>query len=113
MREVLPATREQRCWFHRQANVLAALPTSAHPGALAALKDIYNAEDVDKAQLAIKAFEIDYGAKYLQGGRQDRRNGPRVTPCQRVTRCLATPLRCRMPGPAATVAPNREEGRPR
>ena len=32
VREVFPATREQRCWFHKQANVLAALPKSAHPG---------------------------------------------------------------------------------
>ncbi len=50
--------------FHKQANVLAALPKSAHPAALAALKDIYNAEDIDKAQVAVKAFEVDYGAKY-------------------------------------------------
>ena len=64
VREVFPATREQRCWFHKQANVLAALPKSAHPGAIAAMREIYNAEDVDKAQIAIKAFEIDYGAKY-------------------------------------------------
>ena len=64
VREVFPDTREQRCWFHKQANVLAALPKSAHPGALAALREIYNAEDIDKAQVAIKAFEIDYGAKY-------------------------------------------------
>jgi putative transposase len=64
VREVFPGTREQRCWWHKQANVLAALPKSAHPGALAAMKEIYNAEDIDKAQLAIKAFEIDYGAKY-------------------------------------------------
>jgi putative transposase len=28
------------------------------------MKDIYTAEDIDKAQLAVKAFEIDYGAKY-------------------------------------------------
>ena len=48
VREVFPATREQRCWFHKQANVLAALPKSAHPGALAAIKEIYNAEDIDK-----------------------------------------------------------------
>lgn len=34
-----------------------------HP-ALAALKDIYNAEDIDKAQVAVKVFEIDFGAKY-------------------------------------------------
>lgn len=64
VREVFPATREQRCWFHKQANVLAALPKSAHPGALAAIKEIYNAEDIDKAQIAIKAFKVDYGAKY-------------------------------------------------
>lgn len=64
MREVFPDTREQRCWFHEQANVLAGLPKSAHPGALAAMREIYNAGDIDKAQVAIKAFEIDYGAKY-------------------------------------------------
>jgi len=64
VREVFPATREQRCWFHKQANILAALPKSAHPSALAAIKEIYNAEDVDKAQIAVKAFEADFGAKY-------------------------------------------------
>jgi putative transposase len=58
-----PATREQRCWWHKQAKVLPALPKSAHPGALAAMREIYNAEDIDQAQLAIKAFDIDYGAK--------------------------------------------------
>src|ERR1700747_1325428 len=64
MREVFPATREQRCWWHKQANVLAALPKSAHPAALAALREIYNAEDIDKAQVAVRAFELDFGAKY-------------------------------------------------
>lgn len=64
LREVFPKTREQRCWFHKQANVLAALPKSAHPGALAAMREIYNAEDVDKAQMAVKSFAVDYGAKY-------------------------------------------------
>ena len=64
MREVFPATREQRCWFHKQANVLAALPEVSAPRCAGGLKDIYNAEDIDKAQVAIKAFEIGYGAKY-------------------------------------------------
>jgi transposase-like protein len=64
VREVFPRTREQRCWFHKQANVLAALPKSAHPAALGAIKEIYNAEDIGKAQLAIKAFEGDYRAKH-------------------------------------------------
>jgi transposase-like protein len=64
VREAFPATREQRCWFHKQANVLSCLPKSAHPGAIAAMREIYNAEDIDHAQVAIKAFEVDYGAKY-------------------------------------------------
>ena len=63
-REVFPTTREQRCWFHKQANVLACLPKSAHPGASAALREIYNAEDIDKAKVAITAFELDYSPKY-------------------------------------------------
>ncbi len=66
LREVFPQTREQRCWFHVQANVLAALPKSAHPGAKAALAEIYNAEDRDHAPKAIKAFEDLYGAKWTK-----------------------------------------------
>jgi putative transposase len=64
LREVFPDTKEQRCWFHVQANVLAALPKSAHPGAKPALAEIYNAEDKDHALKAVKAFEADYGAKW-------------------------------------------------
>ena len=59
-----PTPREQRCWFHVQANVLAALPKSAHPGAKAALVEIYQAEDRAHALAAAKAFEADYGAKW-------------------------------------------------
>jgi hypothetical protein len=51
LREVFPATKEQRCWWHKQANVLAALPKSAHPSANAAMKEIFNAEDIDKATM--------------------------------------------------------------
>ena len=64
LREVFPETREQRCWFHVQSNVLSALPKSAHPGAKAALTEIFNAEDRDQALKAAKAFEADYGAKW-------------------------------------------------
>ena len=64
VREVFPDTREQRFWFHKQANVLAALPKSAHPGAIAAMREIAGAEDIDHAQVAVKAFELDYGAKF-------------------------------------------------
>ena len=40
LREVFPQAREQRCWFHKIANVLGALPKSAHPGAKKALAEI-------------------------------------------------------------------------
>jgi len=50
LRDVFPETREQRCWFHKSANVLAALPKSAHPAAITAMQQIYNAENGDLAR---------------------------------------------------------------
>jgi putative transposase len=62
--EVFPQTRTQRCWFHKIVNVLAALPKSAHPGAKKALAEIWNAEDREHAEAAVKAFADLYGAKW-------------------------------------------------
>ncbi|MFH9970012.1 IS256 family transposase [Streptomyces mirabilis] len=62
--EVFPETREQRCWVHKTANVLDSLPKSAQPGAKKAIQDIYNAEDRDHAEAAIKTFAQLYGAKF-------------------------------------------------
>ncbi|MFE2559982.1 transposase [Streptomyces sp. NPDC059352] len=62
--EAFPATREQRCWVHKTANILDALPKSAQPAAKRAVQDIYNAEDRDHARAAVKAFAGQYGAKY-------------------------------------------------
>ena len=64
VREVFPQARAQRCWFHKIANVLGALPKSAHPGAKKALAQIWNAEDKDHARAAVKAFVAAYGAKF-------------------------------------------------
>jgi transposase-like protein len=64
LREVFPQTREQRCGFHKIANVLGALPKSAHPGAKKALAEIWNAEDRRHALDAARAFEAAYGAKF-------------------------------------------------
>ena len=63
---MFPATREQRCWFHKIANVLGALPKSAHPGAKKALAEIWNAEDKQHALDAVKAFNAAYGAKFAK-----------------------------------------------
>jgi putative transposase len=62
--EVFPETREQRCWVHKTANVLDAMPKSAQPGAKKAIQDIYNAEDRDHAIKAVKTFAQLYGAKF-------------------------------------------------
>jgi transposase-like protein len=64
LREVFPETREQRCWFHKISNVLAALPRSAHLGAKKALAEIWNAEDKRHALDAATAFANTYGTKY-------------------------------------------------
>src|SRR5829696_9964594 len=64
LREVFPATREQRCWFHKIANVLGALPKSAHPGAKKMLAEIRDAEDRAHAVTAINAFAAEFGAKW-------------------------------------------------
>ena len=62
--EVFPQTRAQRCWFHKIANTLAALPKSAHPAAKKALAEIWSAEDKSHALAAVKAFAELFGAKF-------------------------------------------------
>jgi hypothetical protein len=64
VRDVFPDTKEQRCWWHKISNVLAALPKSAHPCAKKALAEIYKAENKEQAIKATKAFASDYGAKW-------------------------------------------------
>ncbi|MEU0587445.1 IS256 family transposase [Streptomyces sp. NPDC006132] len=68
--EVFPNTREQRCWVHKTANVLDAMPKSAQPGAKKAIQDIYNAEDKQHAQAAIKTFAKLYGAKFPKAAKK-------------------------------------------
>src|SRR5947208_7795398 len=63
LREVFPEARGQRCWFHKIANILGALPKSAHPGAKKALAEVWNPEDRQHALDAVKAFAAAYGAK--------------------------------------------------
>ena len=64
LREVFPATGAQRCWVHKVANVLSALPQSAQPTARRMLADIRDAEDRDHAVTAITVLAEAYAAKY-------------------------------------------------
>jgi transposase-like protein len=64
LREVFPATRAQRCWVHKVANVINALPASAQPTARRMLAEIRDAEDRAHAVSAINAFAAEFGAKW-------------------------------------------------
>ena len=62
--DVFPDTREQRCWVHKIANVLDALPKRLHRSAKAALHEIYEAETRSDAETGIHEFERTYADKY-------------------------------------------------
>jgi putative transposase len=64
--EVFPDTVHQRCWVHKMANVMNALPKSAQPAARAALNEIRNAEDKEHATKALDQFVKDYEVKWPQ-----------------------------------------------
>jgi len=64
LREVFPETKEQRCWVHKIANCLDALPQSLQSKAKAALHEIMNAEHKEAAEAAVDRFQETYGAKY-------------------------------------------------
>jgi len=64
LRDVYPTTREQRCWVHKTANILAAMPRSVQAKAKAGLQDIWMAETKDEAIAAFDAFVETYGVKY-------------------------------------------------
>ncbi len=62
--EVFPDTGHQRCWVHKMANVMNALPKSTQPAARAALCDVRDAEDRAHADKALDAFVMEYGTKW-------------------------------------------------
>lgn len=64
LEEVFPASRGQRCWFHKMANVLNALPKSQHGRAKADLHAIWMAPTRKEAHSAFNHFVKHYGAKY-------------------------------------------------
>jgi transposase-like protein len=64
LREVFPATRHQRDWVHKAANVLGCLPKAVQAGARRALAEIRDAPDREHAERAITAFARDYGVKW-------------------------------------------------
>jgi transposase-like protein len=61
---VFPATRAQRCWVHKTANVLNKLPKNVQPKATQMLHAIWMAETRADAQRAFALFLDTFKAKY-------------------------------------------------
>lgn len=64
--KVYPATREQRCWVHKTANVLNKMPQHLQAKAKGMLHDIWLAETKTEAQKAFDRFLETFDAKYSQ-----------------------------------------------
>lgn len=113
VRDVFPETREQRCWFHKIANVLNCLPKSAQPGAKAALAEIYNADDADHARRRCGRSRPTTGRS---GPRRSPRSPTTLTCCSRSTTSPpSTGSTCARPTPSNRPSPpsGRASGSPR
>ena len=64
LRDVFPETKEQRCWVHKVANILDALPRSVQPLAKPLLTEVRDAEDDEHARAAAKAFDVEFRSKW-------------------------------------------------
>jgi putative transposase len=64
LRDVFPATCQQRDWVHKVANVLGCLPKAVQAGARKALAEIRDAPDREHAEQAIEVFARDYSVKW-------------------------------------------------
>lgn len=64
LREVYPATCEQRCTVHKTANVLDSLPKRLQAAAKSKLHDIWQADTKENANKAFDLFLETYQAKY-------------------------------------------------
>lgn len=64
LRKIMPATKEQRCWFHKTANLLNCLPKSLQEKAKHEIHEIWMSPTKAKAEKAVTYFQETYGAKY-------------------------------------------------
>ncbi len=62
--KVFCATRQQRCWVHKTANILDKMPKSVQPQAKKMLHDIYLSPSREEALKAAKHFGNVFVAKY-------------------------------------------------
>jgi putative transposase len=64
LRDVFPEAREQRCWVHKTANVLDALPKRLQPRAKTLLHEMMEAPTRADARASLERFRGEFDAKY-------------------------------------------------
>jgi putative transposase len=64
LRDVFPEAREQRCWVHKIANVLDALPKRLQPRAKSLLHEIMEAPTRKDARAGLERFREEFDSKY-------------------------------------------------
>jgi putative transposase len=64
LRDVFPGAREQRCWVHKTANVLDALPKRLQPRAKSLLHEMAEAPTRADARRALERLRAEFDAKY-------------------------------------------------
>jgi len=64
LRDVFPHAREQRCWVHKTANTLDALPKRLQPRAKSLLHEMAEAPTEADARAARERFRAEFDAKY-------------------------------------------------
>lgn len=62
--DVFPKARQQRCWVHKIANVLDAMPKRVQPRAKQLLHEIMEAPTRSDAGQALEEFRREFDAKY-------------------------------------------------
>jgi transposase-like protein len=64
LRDVFPHAGEQRCWVHKSANVLDAMPKRLQPRAKSLLHEMAEAPTEADARAARERFRAEFDAKY-------------------------------------------------
>jgi putative transposase len=105
LRSVFPGTREQRCWVHKTANVLDALPKRLQPRAKTLLHELAEAPTRADACKALERFRAEFDAQVPEGRREPRQG------LGRAHRVLRLPRRAL--APPTNNEPDREQLRDR
>ncbi len=64
LRDVFPGAGEQRCWVHKTANVLDAMPKRLQPRAKSLLHEMAEAPARADADAALERFRAEFDARY-------------------------------------------------